>query len=485
MNLVVYNTLTRTKEKFEPLKPGQVHIYVCGPTVYNLLHIGNFRGPVFFNFVRNWLEFEGLKVKFALNFTDVDDKIIAKAVSENKDSAEVSEHYISEYKKDTQSLGLRDHDLNPKVTEHMEDIRSLVTELIEKKKAYVVDGEVLYSIKSFAGYGKLSGRNPDELLSGARVEIDKKKQNPLDFSLWKPAKSGEPSWPSPWSAGRPGWHIECSAMIKNIFGDQIDIHGGGTDLMFPHHENEIAQSEGASGKHFAKYWMHWSMLNLSGAKMSKSVGNILSLREFLANNHPEIYKYMILSVHYRTVSDFGEAVVEKTVRELARMYSALSVAESYATGSAGLVSGVAPDVAFVEPAWKKIYSAINDDFNTPEAFAALFELVRTFNAQVKKGQKSQPTLVAKSLAFRDLFKKVGGLMSLFEQEPEAFLRFLDDMLLAKLKLERSAVDIIVNERWQARSAKDFNRADELRDQLLKMGISVMDTQEGSAWEVTK
>ncbi len=481
MNLFVHNTLTRKKEKFEPLIPGQVSIYVCGPTVYNFLHIGNFRGPVFFNFVRNWLEFEGLKVKFALNFTDVDDKIIAKALSEGKDSSEVSEFYISEYKKDTASLGLRPNEINPKVTEHMDGIRHLVADLIENKKAYVVDGEVLFSIKAFDGYGKLSGRNPDELMSGARVEIDKKKQSPLDFSLWKPAKTGEPSWPSPWSAGRPGWHIECSAMIKDIFGDQIDIHGGGTDLMFPHHENEIAQSEGASGKHFAKYWMHWSMMNLSGAKMSKSVGNIVSLRDFLSQNHPEIYKYMILSAHYRTVSDFGDAVLEKTIRELARMYSALSVAETYAVTGAG----VAPDVAFSEPAWKKIYAAINDDFNTPEVFAALFELVRAFNAQVKKGQKPQPGTVAKSLAFRDLFAKVGKLMSLFEETPEKFLRFLDDMLLVKLNLERAAVDVLVQERWQSRVAKDFKRADELRDQLLKMGISVMDTQEGSAWEVTK
>ncbi len=482
MNLVVYNSQSRKKEKFEPLTPGEVKIYVCGPTVYNLLHVGNFRGPVFFNFLRHWLEFEGYKVKYALNFTDVDDRIIEKAKAEGVDSLEVSERYIAEYKKDFQSLGLRSHDVNPKVTEHMKDICEMVQELIDNKTAYAIEGEVLYSIKAFPDYGKLSGRNPEELMAGARVEIDQKKKSPLDFALWKPAKPGEPSWPSPWGAGRPGWHIECSAMVKNIFGDQIDIHGGGTDLIFPHHENEIAQSEGASGKNFVKYWMHWHMLNLSGLKMSKSIGNIVSLREFVSSYHPEIYKYMILSVHYRSISDFGEPVIEKTVRELARMYSALGVAESVLKGS---TESVVADVKFTEPTWKQIYKAINDDFNTPEAFAALFDLIRSFNSQIKKGMKASPAILGKCQAFLDLFSKVGRMMALFQENPDQFLKFLDDMLLAKMKLERSQIDQLVKDRWQARLSKDFKRSDELREQLLKMGISVMDTQEGSSWEVTK
>jgi cysteinyl-tRNA synthetase len=283
--LKIYNTLTKQKEAFKPLNPPAVNIYVCGPTVYDFLHIGNFRGPVFFNLVRNYLELIGYKVKFALNFTDVDDKIIKKANELKIGSSEVSEKYIAEYKKDFQLLGLRAHDYNPKVTDSMDAIQSMVNKLIENNTAYVQDGDVLYSIEKFKEYGKLSGRNTEELIAGARVEIDEKKKNPLDFALWKAAKPGEPSWASPWGQGRPGWHIECSAMIEKIFGEQIDIHGGGSDLIFPHHENEIAQTEGCTHKPFVKYWIHWQMLNFSGQKMSKSLGNIISLRDFFEKFH--------------------------------------------------------------------------------------------------------------------------------------------------------------------------------------------------------
>ncbi|MBV2168017.1 MAG: cysteine--tRNA ligase, partial [Bdellovibrio sp.] len=261
MSQKIYNSQSKQLEEFIPLTPGQVKMYVCGPTVYNFLHVGNFRGVVFFNLVRNWLENQGYKVTYALNFTDVDDKIINRAADMGVSPHDLSEMYITEYKKDFASLGLRPHDHNPKVTEHMDEIRSMVQTLIENKKAYETQGDVMYSIESFQGYGKLSGRNTDELQAGARVDVDEKKRSPLDFALWKAAKPGEVSWPSPWGAGRPGWHIECSAMIKKIFGEQIDIHGGGMDLIFPHHENEIAQSEGCTGKHFVKYWMHNNMLN--------------------------------------------------------------------------------------------------------------------------------------------------------------------------------------------------------------------------------
>ena len=274
MSLKIYNSQSKQLEEFKPIDPKHVKMYVCGPTVYNFLHVGNFRGVVVFNMVRNWLESLGYKVTYALNFTDVDDKIINRANELGMTPSELSEKYIAEYKKDFAAIGLRPHDMNPKVTEHMDDILNMVTTLIDKKAAYEAQGDVLYSIESFKDYGKLSGRHTEDLLAGARVEVDEKKRNPMDFALWKAAKPGEISWPSPWGPGRPGWHIECSAMIKNIFGEQIDIHGGGMDLIFPHHENEIAQSEGCTGKHFVKYWMHNNMLNFGGQKMSKSLGNL-------------------------------------------------------------------------------------------------------------------------------------------------------------------------------------------------------------------
>jgi cysteinyl-tRNA synthetase len=458
-------------------------MYVCGPTVYNFLHVGNFRGPVVFNMVRNWLEYLGYKVTYALNFTDVDDKIIAKANEVGMTPGELSELYIKEYKQDFASLGLRPHDMNPKVTEHMEDILSMVGTLIEKKAAYEAQGDVLYSIESFKDYGKLSGRHTDELLAGARVEVDEKKRSPMDFALWKAAKPGEISWKSPWGPGRPGWHIECSAMIKNIFGDQIDIHGGGMDLIFPHHENEIAQSEGCTGKHFVKYWMHNNMLNFGGQKMSKSLGNIVSLREFVTMYNAEIYKWMIQSVHYRTMSEFGDAAVDRAISGLARVYSALAMAESYLTPEVTQVD--AGFAKITEDAWKKVESAMNDDFGTPEVFATMFEVVRQFNNQVRRGMKANPAIQGKALAFSQFIKKVGSMMAMFQEPAHDFLVKVDDMLLDKAGIKRADVDAVVAERSQARASKDFAKSDELRNKLVAMNVSVSDTPEGSFWEVTK
>lgn len=482
MSLKIYNSQSKRLEEFESLTPGQVKMYVCGPTVYNFLHVGNFRGVVFFNLVRNWLEKQGYKVSYALNFTDVDDKIINRAQEMGMAPHDLSEKYIVEYKKDFAALGLRAHDFNPKVTENMEEIKSMVQELIANKKAYEVQGDVMYSIESFDGYGKLSGRNPEDLQAGARVDVDEKKKNPMDFALWKAAKPGEVCWPSPWGLGRPGWHIECSAMIQKIFGAQIDIHGGGMDLIFPHHENEIAQSEGCTGKHFVKYWMHNNMLNFGGQKMSKSLGNIVTMREFLETNSAELYKWMILSVHYRTLSDFSDAAIEKATTGLARVYSALALAESYLTPDAQSDAGFEN---ITQEAWKKIGGALNDDFGTPEAFAALFEVVRQFNNQVRRGMKVSPAVSGKALALQRFIKEFGSLMSLFQEPAQDFLIKLDDLLLKKMNLERSAIDNLVAERAKARDGKDFAKSDELRGQLTAMGISVSDTPTGSFWEVTK
>lgn len=483
MSLKIHNSESKKLEEFVSLEPKKVKMYVCGPTVYNFLHVGNFRGVVFFNLVRNWLEYLGYEVQYALNFTDVDDKIIARAHELNMEPSALAEKYIAEYKKDFSSLGLRPHDFNPKVTESMNEITSIVETLISKGKAYEAKGDVLYSIESFKDYGKLSGRHTDELQAGARVEVDDKKRNPLDFALWKAAKPGEISWPSPWGPGRPGWHIECSAMVKKIFGDQIDIHGGGMDLIFPHHENEIAQSEGCTGKHYVKYWMHNNMLNFGGQKMSKSLGNIVTMREFLETNSAELYKWMILSVHYRTMSDFSEAAIDRAVSGLGRVYSAMALAESYLTGEVKMA-----DQAFqkiTEEAWAKIEKALNDDFGTPEAFATLFEVVRQFNNQVRRGMKTNPAIQGKAVAFTNFVRRFGALMSMFQEPAQEFLVKLDDLLLAKMNLQRSTVDALVAERGQARANKDFAKSDELRTKLNDMGIAVSDMADGSFWEVAK
>ncbi|MFZ4403102.1 MAG: cysteine--tRNA ligase [Pseudobdellovibrionaceae bacterium] len=501
MALKIHNSEKQKLEEFVPLTPGQVKMYVCGPTVYNLLHVGNFRGVVFFNLVRHWLEYLGFKVEYLLNFTDVDDKIIQKALEEKTTPTELSERYIAEYKKDFASLGLTPHEANPKVTENIDSILQMVSQLITEGKAYESQGSVLYSIESFADYGRLSGRNPEQLLAGVRIEADTSKKNPLDFALWKSAKPGEPAWESPWGPGRPGWHIECSAMIQSHFGEQIDIHGGGMDLIFPHHENEIAQSEGCSHKVFVKYWMHNNMLNFAGQKMSKSLGNILSLREFLQQYPAEVYKWMMLSVHYRSVCEFSDSAIEKSIAGLARIYSALAVAEEYVAMAGWNVPSVgATDFAAVSDAklaaslqqefalvWTKICEKMNDDFATPEVVAIVFEQVRLFNAKVKRGLSGPGTLkvAGPSLLLVILLKKLGSLMSLFQQPGKDFLFALDDLLLKKRNLQRSEIDRLVQERWQVRLNKDFKRSDELRDQLTALGILVSDTAAGSFWEVAK
>ena len=483
--LRIYNTLSQQKEDFKPLQPGQVTIYVCGPTVYDFLHIGNFRGPIFFNLVCNWLEKSGYQVTYAMNFTDVDDRIIERAKKEGVESTVISERYIDEYKKDYFSLGLRKHQHNPKVTEYMDEIVRMIQDIIGNEKAYVRDGEVLFAVRKFSEYGKLSHKNVDDLQAGARVEVDQKKQDPLDFALWKPAKPSEPTWSSPWGEGRPGWHIECSAMVRGLFGKSIDIHGGGMDLIFPHHENEVAQSEGANNERFVQYWMHWNMLSFGDRKMSKSLGNVLTGREFLKKFNAEILKYMMLSAHYRRQTDFSEKQVMNAIAGLARVYSSLSLADSLLVGAGGGGKVVAAIEVALQESGKKISESLNDDFNTPEMFAAIFTVVRAFNTVARWGMKATPDMVATAKAFKVWMHEQGQLLSLFLQEPAAYLRIMDDMLLEQMQVTRADVDRLVGERAAARAAKDFAKSDELRDRLAGMGIQVADTPTGAMWEVNK
>lgn len=485
MSQVIYNTQSRKKEVFKPEEEGVVKMYVCGPTVYDFLHIGNFRGPVFFNLVRNWFEKTGYEVRYVYNYTDVDDRIIERANKDQVSCNEISERYIREFEQDYKSLKLRPHWKNPKVTDHMEDIVSLVQDLVEQGKAYELNGDVYYSVESFSGYGKLSNKNIDDMISGTRASVEGGKRNPADFALWKKSKDNDPKWESPWGAGRPGWHIECSAMIRALLGESIDIHGGGLDLVFPHHENEVAQSEGCSGKTFVKYWMHNNMLEFGNQKMSKSVGNVKTMRSFLEQYDSEIYKFMILSAHYRSVIDFSDTAIESSLTPLARIYSALALAEKIIKEPVDLVPVPAEFQGVFDKSNEGAVKALDDDFSTPELFARIFELTRAFNAHCRKPGKVNGKMKAVAETYRAWVLEQGQLLSLFQESAAEYLKQLDDMLLERRGLQRSKIEDLVSERREARKEKNFSKSDELRDQLQEMGILLQDSAEGTSWEVQK
>ena len=480
-SLTIYNSLTRKKEVFEPLKPKEVCMYVCGPTVYGYLHVGNFRGSVFFNLVRNWLEKIGYKVTYVFNYTDVDDKIIEKAKEENMKPNELSEKYIKAFEEDYLRLKLRPHDHNPQVTHFMPLVVEFIEDLVKKKKAYTLETQhgldVIFNVQSFKNYGKLSNKNLDELNEGVRIKANEKKKNPSDFVLWKAAKEGEPSWSSPWGEGRPGWHIECSTMSQALLGESMDIHGGGLDLIFPHHENEIAQSESRTSKTFVKYWMHHNMLDIKGEKMSKSLGNLITARSFFDVYHPEIYKYMILSSHYRSVIDFSQEQVETAIQRLARIYSALDVARRLLEKDRKEESGKFKDT--LEKLSKECAHALNDDFNTVEFLARAFDSVREYN--------KMPILEKKKWAktFLDWFSEKTQTTALFGENPGEFLKFLDDFLLKKKGIKRKEIDKLVSERTKARERKDYVTSDKIRDKLLSLEILVHDFEGKTSWEVKK
>jgi cysteinyl-tRNA synthetase len=488
MSLKVYNTLSRSKEDFQSLEAGKVKMYCCGPTVYDFLHVGNFRGAVFYNLVRNWLEKSGYAVNYVYNFTDVDDKILNRAVKENKTPKEIAETFIAEFWKDFLALKLKPHTSNPRVTEHMDGIVRLIETLIANGKAYVVNGEVLYSIKAFPTYGQLSNRNPEDMRSGVRIEVDAKKQDPLDFALWKPAKPGEQSWPSPWGEGRPGWHIECSCMIQDILGEQIDIHGGGMDLIFPHHENEIAQGEGATGKPYAKYWLHNNMFMFSGAKMSKSLGNIRTMRSFLEEFPGEIFKFLVMSVHYRSESDFSQTTIDNSIAGLARIYSALKNMDE--------VLSTPVDEKFTSPEVKKIEEllvqsqktvndSLDDDFNSSRVLAEIFEVVRQWNQKFKPGMKASLEIKKIGFLIRTFIVSNGELMALFQEPAVEFLKIVDQMLIRQKNLDVTLIEKLIAQRLEARAQKNYALSDEIRKTLTEMGIEVRDAVGGSSWEVIK
>lgn len=460
----IYNTLTRRKEEFVPIEEGKVKMYVCGPTVYNFFHIGNARPFVVFDTMRKYLEYRGYKVKFVQNFTDVDDKIINRAKEEGISAGEVSEKYIEEYYKDAAALNVKKANVHPKVTETMADIIKFVEDLIEKGYAYESEGDVYYRARKFEGYGKLSGKNIDDLISGARIAVGEKKEDPLDFALWKARKEeSEIAWESPWGMGRPGWHIECSAMSKKYLGKTIDIHAGGEDLQFPHHENEIAQSEACNGQCFANYWMHNGYINIDGVKMSKSLGNFKTVRDLLQHYDGEVLRFLILSGHYRGPIDFGPEILTQSQNGLNRMRNAKSNLKHLIANGEGTMTDVEKEaLAGFDKYREKFVEVMDDDLNTADAISTVFELVTAINTAVKDGATKE--FAQKAL---DTLMELTTVLGLLQQDPEE----------AAAEIEPE-VQALIDERQAARKAKDFARADEIRDQLKAMGITLKDTPQG-------
>ncbi len=448
--LNLYNSMTRTKERFTPIRPGKIGMYVCGITVYDHCHLGHARSMVSFDVIVRFLRTQGYEVTYVRNITDIDDKIIVRAEERGVTINELTTQYIDAMDEDARALNVLPPDVEPRATGHIDAIVQLIERLIEKEFAYVSDtGDVCYQVERFDSYGKLSHKDLEGLVSGARVEVVKEKRSPLDFVLWKMAKPGEPSWSSPWGEGRPGWHIECSAMAMGELGEQFDIHGGGLDLQFPHHENEIAQSEAASGKPFANYWLHVGMLQVNNEKMSKSTGNFFTIADVLKKHHPEVIRYFLLSSHYRSPLNYSEENLLLAGRALMRLYQ--SMKDSAAVENE------------IDESWVNQYNlAMNDDFNTPEALSVLFQLSHEIN------KTKSPKLVA-------TLKHLGGTLGLLQELPESFL---------KAGIESDAMDSIVKlveERFQARLGRDWAKADEIRKVLLEQGIEVEDGAEGTTW----
>ncbi len=465
----IYNTKTKKLEEFKTLEPGKVRMYVCGPTVYNFIHIGNARPMIFFDTVRRFLLYSGYEVNYVSNFTDVDDKIIKKAIEEGVDSEVISKRYIEECLKDMASLNVMPATINPKATEEIDGMIDMISTLIEKGYAYVAaDGTVYFSTRKFKDYGKLSHKNLDDLRSGERalkVSGEDQKQDPLDFVLWKPKKEGEPFWTSPWCDGRPGWHIECSVMSKKYLGEQIDIHGGGEDLVFPHHENEIAQSEACSGKEFANYWMHNAFLNINNHKMSKSAGNFFTVRDIVEKYDPMVLRLFMLSAHYRSPLNFSDELMEAAKASYERILNCVSNIDFLLKGErvSNLSDAESEVLKSLEQIREKFNDVMNDDFNTADALSCIFEQVRLVNSAAN--EESSKEFLEKAKKEICTLSDVCGITVERTQE-------LGDADIEKL----------IEERQAARKAKNFARADEIRNELLEKGIILEDTREGVKWK---
>ncbi|HEY8084478.1 MAG TPA: cysteine--tRNA ligase [Methylophilaceae bacterium] len=451
--LNLYNTIAREKQAFVPITPGQVRMYVCGMTVYDYCHLGHARVMVVFDMISRWLRAEGLQVTYVRNITDIDDKIIKRAAENNEPIGDLTQRYIQAMNEDADALGVIRPDAEPRATEYVDGMVSMIAKLIERKLAYVgKNGDVFYSVSAFEGYGKLSGKSLEDLRAGERVEVDSAKHDPMDFVLWKSAKPDEPSWDSPWGKGRPGWHIECSAMSEHLLGDHFDIHGGGADLQFPHHENEIAQSEGAHDHKFVNYWLHNGFVRVDNEKMSKSLGNFFTIREILKEYDAEVVRFFILRAHYRSPLNYSDHHLDDAKQALTRLYTALRGMQL-----------TTQTIDWNSPVAARFKAAMDDDFNTPEAVAVLFELANELN----KSHSGETAALLKSLA---------GILGLLQREPDSFLHGAGSVADDALDIEA-----LIATRNAAKQAKDFAESDRIRKQLTDAGIVLEDTPQGTTW----
>jgi len=477
MSLRIYNTLERKKAPFVPVRPGRVSMYVCGPTVYDSCHIGHARSVIVFDVILKYLKAAGFDVTYVRNFTDVDDKIINRARQLGVDTSEVAEKYIKEFYEDMNALNIERATIEPRATEHIDKIIALIEKLLKKELAYRINGDVFYAVEKFENYGKLSGRRLEEMEAGSRVDIDERKRNPFDFALWKSLKPGEPAWDSPWGKGRPGWHIECSAMSSAYLGETFDIHGGGRDLVFPHHENEIAQSEGASGKPFARYWVHNGFVNINHEKMSKSLGNFLLIKDILKSYHPDSVRLFLLSNHYRSPIDYTNKAMDESDTGLDKIYSLIKRVEDV------------PDLVLKEVQddggdyWKQFCRAMDDDFNTAKGTGILFDAVRQANRLMDENSGTIPGDVKITIGkiHADILK-TGKVLGILSESAGAYFERKKTKFIEKKAIDPSMIDSLVKERFEARKTKDWKKADEIRKKLSDMDVLIEDRPEGTIWK---
>ncbi len=475
--LRIYNTLTKKKEIFNPIVPGKVSIYVCGPTVYDVCHIGHARSVVVFDVVVSYLRTTGHEVTYVRNFTDIDDKIIKRAHELGASTMELSEKYIQEFYDDMDALKVERATEEPKATDHISDIISVIERLFERGYAYQAGTDVFFAVDTFEDYGKLSGRRLEDMQAGARVEIDERKRNPFDFVLWKGAKPGEPLWESPWGKGRPGWHIECSAMSTRFLGQRFDIHGGGEDLTFPHHENEIAQSEGAFGKGFVSFWMHNGFVQIDQEKMSKSLGNFLMIKDILKEYHPEVVRLFLLSNHYRSPVDYTDQAMKEAEAGLNKIYTLLErISESIGSYNREVDNEKPGDL------WAGFCEAMDDDFNTARAIGLVFDSVRRTNRAMDDSKGSGAEKNQLQSAQADLMR-IGNVLGIGAEVPSEFFEHQKAKRLKAGPVDEALVESLISERAQARQQKDWARADQVRDQLAAMNIVLEDRSEGTVWKV--
>jgi len=469
--MLIYNTLDRKKEEFKPINPPSVSMYVCGPTVYDLFHIGNARSFVMGDMIRRYLEYRGYNVKYVMNLTDVDDKIIKRANEQGVDAKDYAEKYISEFFKDIDGLKVKRADAYPQATHHIDDMIELIKELEKKEIAYNVNGDVFYDVRKFKDYGKLSGKNIDDLESGARIEINENKHNPLDFALWKKAKEGEPKWESPWGKGRPGWHIECSAMSMKELGETIDIHAGGSDLIFPHHENEIAQSEAATCHDFVKYWVHFGFLNIRNEKMSKSLGNFFTTRDVLKKFNAETIRLFFSQTHYAAPLNFSEELLSSTEKASEKIKNlAIKVNEKMESGSFGEDSGSVDFSKYRE----NFTAAVDDDFNFPKGVAVIFDFVREINREIQTGKNLQKSFYQSVKDF--MIETSQNVLGILDWENLGDERNVDSK-------EEELINLLIEIRTEAKKSKNYALADSIRNRLAEIGITLRDTKDGVTYTI--